>query len=277
MDAKTDCTDCQQSIPALIDGELDPSAVLRCAAHLRTCDACNTAYQQILALRATVRSHATQYTAPSHLRARILAGLPRPVPTAPTTPTTPTAAKPSRLARLPWGWINFGVAAAFSCAFAVTLSLYLAAPSAQQVFEQEIVASHARSLMADHLADVASSDQHTVKPWFSGKLDFSPAVYDLAAQGFPLIGGRLDYLNRRTVAALAYRHRQHVVNLFVWPDTAAVAAFANAPGGVSRQGFQLLHWTQGGMRYWAISDMNAQDLREFQHLLTAHITKDSAP
>jgi anti-sigma factor RsiW len=125
--------------------------------------------------------------------------------------------------------------------------------------------------MADHLADVASSDQHTVKPWFSGKLDFSPTVVDFAQQGFPLIGGRLDYLNQRPVAALAYRHRQHVVNLFVWPDKTR----RDAPQQiVSRQGYQLIHWTEAGMCYWVISDMNIQDLSEFKRLLVTQIEND---
>ncbi len=258
-----DCKQAHNLMAAYLDDELDPSSMLGFSAHLAQCQACNAAYQQMAAVSTTLKTHATRHVAPSHLRHRIQSALPRPQTQA------------AKQHRLPWGWINFGVAAVFSFAFAVTLSMYWALPSEQQRFEQEIVASHARSLMVSHLADVASSDRHTVKPWFSGKLDFSPPVLDLAAQGFPLIGGRLDYLNRRTVAALAYGHRQHVVNLFVWPDTSSdITPSASAPHSSSLQGYQLIQWHQAGMRLWAVSDMNLPDLRAFQTLLTAQIEKD---
>ena len=120
----------------------------------------------------------------------------------------------------------------------------------------------------DHLADVASSDQHTVKPWFGGKLDYSPPVIDLSAQGFVLTGGRLDYIGDRRVAALAYRRREHVINLYVWPDSAGGNTSSEAS---SQRGYQQLRWIQAGMRYWAVSELNAQELDQFRQKLVAGV------
>lgn len=163
--------------------------------------------------------------------------------------------------------MTFGAALAFAVVATSSFTLHLAAPSESERLREEIVSAHVRSLMASHLADVASSDQHTVKPWFDGKLDFSPPVVDLTAEGFPLVGGRLDYLNNRPVAALAYRHRQHSINLFVWP--------ANGKQGgptetASKQGYHLLRWTHAGMVYSAVSDLNPAELTRFKDLVSAH-------
>jgi anti-sigma factor RsiW len=116
-------------------------------------------------------------------------------------------------------------------------------------------------VLTNHLAEVASSDQHTVKPWLSSKLDFSPPATDLTTAGFPLVGARLDYVNQRPVAALVYRHRQHVINLFIWPDAKADAT--TVPKSSSKQGYNLLHWSDAGMTFWAISDLNAADVKTF--------------
>jgi anti-sigma factor RsiW len=130
---------------------------------------------------------------------------------------------------------------------------------------QELVANHVRSqMLASHRFDVASSDPHTVKPWFEGKLDFSPPVKDLVANGFPLIGGRLDYLHGRAVAALVYQRRKHSINLFIWPFTPGSEV---ATGTVTRQGYQLVQWTQSGMTFCAVSDLNARELEEFVRLI----------
>ena len=143
------------------------------------------------------------------------------------------------------------------------LAVILWRPSASGV-SQELLADHIRSLMANHLTDVPSTDQHTVKPWFNGKLDFSPVVKDLAAQGFPLAGGRLDYLAGRPVAALVYKRRQHVINLFTWP---APGLPDRAEETTSRQGYNTVSWTRAGMSYAAVSDLNMKELREFAALV----------
>ena len=129
---------------------------------------------------------------------------------------------------------------------------------------QEVVSSHIRSMMLNHLVDVPSSDQHTVKPWFNGKLDFAPEVKDFADQGFPLAGGRLDYIDNRTVAALVYQRRKHSINLFIWPSPGAPIN----PQQFSVNGYHIIHWTKSGASYWAVSDVNSTDLSEFAELVS---------
>ena len=191
-----------------------------------------------------IRREATYHAAPGHLRGRILASLPR---------------EPAARRWKPWGFAS-GLAAAF--AILAATGIYVLSPGADQRLAEEIVGAHVRSLMVDHAFDVASSDSHTVKPWFAGKLDFSPPVVDLTAQGFALLGGRLDYIDRRPVAALVYRHRQHLINLFILP-----AARDARPRTLERQGFHLAAWGQAGMTWWAVSDLNAQELSEFRTVL----------
>ncbi len=245
---------------AYVDNELDSPTAIRFSLHLEGCAACSDTYHKMLALRAAINTHANVYPAPSHLRYRIQTALPR-------------RQVREKISRLPWGWINFGATVTCSLALAFTISLYMAVPSEEYLAEQEIIGSHARSLMVNHLSDVVSTDQHTVKPWFSDKLDYSPTVYDFASEGYTLIGGRLDYLNQRPVAAMAYQHRKHLINLFVWPDK---SNSNTSQFDASRQGFQMIHWTQAGMRYWLISDVNAEDLDQFKRMLSTQIDKDSS-
>ena len=248
--------ECNQTlIAAYLDQELDPSATAVLTAHLQDCAACRGTLDTLRSLNGSLQS-TTRHVAPGQLRSRIQADL----NALKTSPASPAAARPKF-----WNWLSAGIAGAGSLALACSLVLYLSAPSAQSVLNQDIAASHYRSLLADHLADVASSDHHTVKPWFTGKLDYAPVVRDFAAQGFPLLGGRLDYLNQRTVAALAYRHNNHLINVFMWPEPSDKTATLTAV-----HGFNLLQWSENGMHYSAISDMNAQELESLRHLMMEH-------
>jgi mycothiol system anti-sigma-R factor len=255
-----DCNEAQELMHAYMDGELDPPSALRFEKHHASCAACSEAYGKLRALHEAIKADAPVYDAPARLRQKIRAQLQENRPPVRKTP------------RWSWTWVNFGLATACSTVLAVLITLHVAAPAESDRLEQEVIAEHNRSLLADHLADVASSDRHTVKPWFTGKLDFSPPVYDLMQEGFPLIGGRLDYLNHRRVAALVYKHRQHVVNLFIWPDDGHSDASAKAS---TKQGFQMRRWNQAGMDYWMISDMDAESMATLENLLRSRIDTKS--
>lgn len=166
-----------------------------------------------------------------------------------------------------WQWAPVGASFACGALLAVSVLTYHQATSREDELEQDVVASHVRSLMVNHLTDVASTDQHTVKPWFIGKLDYAPPVVDLAQQGFPLIGGRLDYLEDRPVAALVYRRNGHMINVFVLPANDARAAKQPA----SLHGYQVALWEKAGMRFWAVSDISRDDMTKFTAAMKAAI------
>jgi anti-sigma factor RsiW len=240
-----------------MDGELDLVRNVEIEEHLRTCDACSQIYQAQLALRAALKSDELYFRAP--------AGLERKVRTA-----TQRQERTSWLPRLQLpGWIGAAVAAAAVVALGFFVSPMLSRPSQTEQIAQDVVSAHIRSLMPGHLTDVPSSENHTVKPWFAGKLDFSPPVADLSAEGFPLVGGRLDYAAGRPVAALVYRKGKHFINLFVWPSA---SARESAEAADARQGYNLLFWTRGQNNFWAISDVNAAELRQFAGLVRARVS-----
>jgi anti-sigma factor RsiW len=240
---------CQQArllIDAYADGELDATGVLELEKHLHECPACELAFRNAQNLKKSLKQDSLFFTTPAELRQKLKAEL---------RPQTETN-RPFWT----WNWFTAATTGVAVVCLALLLSLALTRPSPRQQLAQEIVSSHIRSLMANHEMDVASSDQHTVKPWFDGKLDFSPPVKDLASQGFPLIGGRLDYLDQRAVAALVFHRAKHVINVFIWPTTErdskpAVLAPIN--------GYNLIHWSRGGMTFWAVSDLNGNELMEF--------------
>lgn len=206
--------------------------------------------QEDTELSAIVTAQADRHAAPAGLRDRIVSSI--------READAPTRHKSKYQG---WRqWLNLGAAFAMGALASVTAVYFLTTVSAQERLAQEVVASHVRSLMATHLADVASSDRHTVKPWFSGKLDFSPPVHDLAQAGFPLVGGRLDYVGGHPAAALVYQHRQHVINVFVWPRD---AGSPTPPALSEAHGFNVIGWEDKAMQFWLVSDLNVSDLQQF--------------
>jgi len=238
-------------LPAYLDRELGVSEALAVDRHLSACPQCQHEFAQQRDASAQLKRHATYFRASAQLSRRIKATLPR------------AQSRAARIQGRGLGWWSAAAVMASVLVFAGSASLYLTLPSAQDRLTEELISSHVRSLQVDHLSDVASSDWPTVKPWFNGKLDFSAPVVDLAAQGFALEGGRLDYLNGRTVAVLIYRHNRHPINLYIWPGTGKDVA----PRAVERRGYHLVRWTAGGMEYWAVSDLAVEELGAFVGIL----------
>jgi mycothiol system anti-sigma-R factor len=260
-------------VQAYLDGELDALRAAEFEKHLATCAACATTLEGARSLRLLLQNTQLYDAAPAHLRRRIRSELKFP-------------ARSSALSPVPlWRW--FAVAAAIvlltSVAWyaiprlsdagsntgsngTVPVAVSSNAPrnGSNPISAAELLDAHVRSLQAGHLTDVTSTDQHTVKPWFDGKLDFIPPVHDFQSQGFPLVGGRLDVLGQRNVAALVYGRRKHFVNVFVWPTREPDTDGVHGPA--SRQGYQWVHWRYKGMEFCAVSDVNGEDLRDLAQL-----------
>ena len=236
------CAAARELVESYLDGELDPSVQAEVEDHLTTCSSCAEKHARARQLQMDIRTQAPYYDPPPGLERRVRAALAQ---------AAKSEAKPGSGA---WQWMAIAAAILLTCSLALNFSLFR---SHRDTLAQNLVSSHVRSLMGTHLLDVPSSDRHTVKPWFNGKLDFSPDVKDFASQGFPLIGGRIEYLEDRPVAALVYQRRQHVINVFVWPSSAANT------GELTQKGFNMVHWTKAGMTYWAVSDLSLSELRQF--------------
>lgn len=231
-------------LEAYLDEELEAAQGAGLERHLADCPECSAALARLREQKTRLRAEAPYFDAPAGLERRLREALRR------------EAAR-----ELPWRWM--AIAAALLLAVSVSWNVQQwRSRTAASSMAADVLTGHIRSLIGDHLLDVASTDQHTVKPWFAGKLDFSPEVKDLAADGFPLVGGRVDYLAGRRVAALIFRRRQHVMNLFTWPE----AASAGGEARMTRDGYHLLHWTEGGMTYWAVSDAAAAELERLREL-----------
>jgi anti-sigma factor RsiW len=243
-----DCKDAQKLLDSYADRELDLAHSLEIENHLQQCDACSKHHESRQLLQSALSSASLYFKAPADLSGKIQSSLRR-------------IAKAERAPQVRrWRWLNAAVPMAVAAIVILILVPLLRRPSADEILSRELVSNHVRSLMVNHLADVASSDEHTVKPWFAGKLNFSPLVVDLENQGFPLVGGRLDYVDNKPVAALVYGRHKHFINLFVWPSASVADAEIKA---ISRQGYNLFHWTKAGMTYWAVSDLNNNELEEF--------------
>ena len=262
------CEEAKKLMDGYLDGELDPIANQKIEEHLRECRNCDQAYKAHGSLIRAIGNGTPYYKAPAKLRERIQSSLREEIAKEPVRnvvedfpPLFPTGQRRTVPSAIPWNWLALAAAIIFAAIITFNLMPRLQRPGSDQFLATQLIASHARSLMANHLTDVASSDQHTVKPWLDAKLDFAPPVVDLSSEGFPLIGGRLDYLDNRAVAALVYERRKHFINLFVWP---AASDASKAPKTITRQGYQLLHWADSDFNYWAVSDVNPNDLQTFK-------------
>jgi anti-sigma factor RsiW len=244
------CTDAEIFLHALLDGELDAGHAREVEAHIAQCANCAKQFAAFRELRGAMADLDLGFRAPPTLRRRIEKALPKGLD------------QTDRREMLK-GFMFGGVV---SGALAAGLATFVLREDRDQLIVGDVVSAHLRSLQAEHLMDVQSTDQHTVKPWFNGRLDVAPPVVDLTAQGFTLIGGRLDYIDRKPVGALVYKRRAHVINVFVTQGS-----------GVDRlglksdvvQGFNVRHWSAGGLEFWAVSDINSEELQEFEQKFVA--------
>lgn len=246
------CPEIEAAIPVYLDGELDPAATLEVERHLRGCARCAAIAGHERELRLAYRNRSLRFEAPEELAPRVRRAL--------------AARAGAERVRRVRPRQRLAIAASFVLAVALTalVTRLAVAPSGEPALLGQVLSSHVRSLLPEQLTEVASSDQHTVKPWFAGKLDFSPPVTDLAAEGFPLVGGRVDVLDGRPVAALVYRRRLHVINLFSWPSAQGPIP---PPGMSERNGYHMVAWSRSGMAFAAISDVEPRELNRFVALL----------
>ncbi len=252
----------ESELDAYLDGELAPDDVRELEAHLAHCPECVRFRDERLELRAAIAAEIPAFHAPEALRQRVQMA-------------AASAAGPRTARRFTIGsWSSLLALAASLVFVAVGTWRLTRANAARETLATEVLGSHVRSLMPGHLTDVLSSDQHTVKPWFNGRLDYSPPVYDFAGRGYPLLGGRLDYVGGRSVAVLVYGRRQHLINVFLWPSTSGPSG---GPPAETRQGYHLLHWTMGDYTYWVVSDLGLPELQEFAGLLRQADSATSGP
>lgn len=255
----TQCDQVADLIGAYCDQELDADTRREVAAHLGGCPTCSAAADELRRLSRQLAAIGRE-PAPEHLApgvSALLAGAATETSLAPRSAAT----EPLRARR----WIRQVAVVLLACGLTAAATALLMSRTAEvAMLERDVAAAHVRSLLQEGPVQIASSEVHTVRPWFSGRLDFSPVVRDLTAEGFPLAGARLDYVGERRVAALVYRRRLHVVNVFLWPSTDSID---NAPRALVHKGFNIVTWRKGGIAYWAISDLNIAELQLLQSQL----------
>jgi anti-sigma factor RsiW len=239
------CTETEILLHALLDGELDAGHAREVEAHVANCQHCATQMRAYRELQQAMRAAQLRFTAPASLRRRIEKAFP---------------VVPQRVSSRRSALKGFVMGSVLSTAMAASLVVAVFRTDQDQQVLGDVVSAHVRSLQANHLTDVQTSDQHTVKPWFNGKLDIAPPVVDLTAQGFTLIGGRLDYVDGKDVASVVYRRRKHVINLFV---TQASGSEQHGTKLDTMQGFNIRRWTAQGLEFFAVSDINPEELQEF--------------
>ena len=241
------CHETKAFIDAYMDGELDLVRSIELERHLNECPACASFHEARRGVQQAVRNDLLRYRSPDALKKRVRAAV---------------AAQSRKERRPAWSWTSLQWPVATVSVAAVLLIAALWLRPAPDPLQREVFDSHVRSLMTGHLTDVVSTDQHTVKPWFAGKVDFSPPVRDFSAEGFPLIGGRIDYIDNHPAAAIVYRRNQHVINALVWPVRAPDRGFRSS----SEHGYHALATVHGGMEVWVVSDLNADELARFAKL-----------
>ncbi len=253
------CAETEIMLHALIDGELDAGHARDVEAHVAACPGCAEKLEAFRAMHAAMAGADLKESAPASLRARIEAALPLP---SARIIAPRQFARPSR--RNFFG--GFAVGTVLSAAIAASLVLTVFRNDQEQTIANDVVSAHIRSLQAGHLMDVETSDQHTVKPWFDGKVDVAPPVIDLTAQGVTLLGGRLDYIDGEPVASVVYQRRKHIINLFVARRLGAEHVSVTAR---TVQGYNVRHWTEQGLDFWAVSDLDSEELGEFVQKISA--------
>jgi len=259
------CSETKRLIDAYVDNELDLRGALEIEGHVARCPGCGAEERALRELQASARANLIRYAPSPEFEARLRDALHAEGHPVPVQSVEPSLAPPrvARHRRHAWKWAALAPFAA-AAALLVVAGPRLWRPPSEASVTDAVIAAHVRSLLANHLTDVASSDQHTVKPWFQGKLDYSVSVTDWAAEGYPLVGGRLDYVEDTAAAALVYRRAQHVVNLFVWPSKRV----GDEPlQRLSRRGYSAYCWAKDGMHYWAVSDLNEAELQKFVELV----------
>ena len=243
------CEDMSDLLHALLDGELDAGNTRKMEAHVASCARCHIELREYRTMRRAMSVPSMSYQAPAGLRRR-LAGPPRVATSAP--PSTNGSARHYTLR-------GFAMGGILSSAIAACLMLFVVQHQEDQRIVGDAISAHLRAVQGQHLIDVVSTDQHTVKPWFNGRLDVAPPVIDLRAQGFTLIGGRVDYVNGAPVAAIVYQRGDHVINLFV-----SQSVKSGHGGTVERvQGLSVWHWTRSDLGFVAVSDVSGEELQEF--------------